>query len=220
VLGVLKTEPDPRSTKPRPQGVQTIRIQIACDERARNRPHRADTSLQTEECSMTDSTDDPGLEFPEGHGVSPAEERFHKLGWAVFAGILLAGLAGLLGPGPLSSRTVEAGPVLGVEYERFIRNHAPAELRIRVAPPAGDTIRLHVGTAFLEGTEVTQVEPEPESVEAAPGGQVYVVRASRPAPHETVILYHFEPDSAFSDMRVRIALDGGPEVRFRQFIFP
>ena len=71
-----------------------------------------------------------GLEFPEGHGVSRAEERLHKLGWIVFAGLLLAALAGLLGPGPLSSRSKSADPALSVEYERFLRNHAPADLRL------------------------------------------------------------------------------------------
>lgn len=162
-----------------------------------------------------------GLEFPEGHGVGPLEERVHKFGWMVFAGLLLAALAGLLGPGPLSSRIASAGPPLSVEYQRFLRNHAPADLRIRVAPPAGaDTIRLLVGNAFLEAIELTGVTPAPEAVEVTPEGHVFVFEAPGLGSREALILYRFEPDAAFSDVPVRTALEGGPEVRFSQFVYP
>ncbi len=168
-----------------------------------------------------DDTDEQGLEFREGQGVSPAEERFHRLGRWLFAGLLLAALAGLLGPGPLSSRTAEVSPVLSVEYDRFVRNHAPADLRIRVMPIAGgDTVRLFVSNAFLQATELTRIKPEPEAVEVTPEGHVYVMSAPRLEGGTTLILYRYEPDGAFSDIPVRIAVEGGPEVRFRQFVYP
>ena len=173
---------------------------------------------------MTDENDIPdekGLEFREGHGVSRIEEIFHKLGWVMFAGLLLAALAGLLGPGPLSSRTAEVSPALSVEYDRFVRNHAPADLRIRVLPVAGsDTIRFLVGNSFLQATDLTRVKPEPDAVEVTPEGHVYVLRTPRLEGGTTLILYRYEPDSAFSDIPVRIAIEGGPEVRFRQFVYP
>ncbi len=168
-----------------------------------------------------DSSGEECLEFPEGHGVSRAEERFHKLGWIVFAGLLLAALAGLLGPGPLSSRIASADPALSVEYQRFLRNHAPSDLRIRVAPPTGaDSIRLLVGNAFLEATEPTGVTPIPEAVEVTPEGHVFVFEAPELGSREALILYRFQPDAAFSDVPVRTALEGGPEVRFSQFVYP
>lgn len=90
------------------------------------------------------------LDMPEGEGVSRAEDWFHRAGWTLLALILLAALAGLLGPGPLSSRTACAGPAFCVEYERFIRNHAPAELRIRLTHGGGGPIRLVLGRQFLK----------------------------------------------------------------------
>ena len=166
-------------------------------------------------------TDETGLEFREGHGVSPLEKRFHRMGWLIFAALLLAALAGLLGPGPLSSRTAEADLGLSADYQRFVRNHAPADLRIRVVPPAGqDSIRLLVGNAFLEATELRNVKPEPDSVEVTPEGHVYVFEAAELGAEEALILYRYEPDGAFSDIPVRIALAGGPEVNFRQFVYP
>ena len=173
---------------------------------------------------MTDQNNTPaeqGLEFREGHGVSPLEKRLHRLGWLVFAGLLLAALAGLLGPGPISSRRAEAGPALLVEYQRFVRNHAPADLRIRVVPQAGqENIRLLVGHAFLEATELTNVKPEPEAVEVTPEGHVYVFEAAQLGSEPTLILYRYQPDGAFADIPVRMALEGGPEVGFHQFVYP
>jgi hypothetical protein len=166
-------------------------------------------------------TNETGLEFPEGHGVSPLEKHLHRVGWVVFTALLLAALAGLLGPGSLSSRTAEAGPALSADYQRFVRNHAPADLRIRVVVPAGqDSIRLLVGNAFLEATELTRIKPEPDSVEVTPEGHVYVFEAPQLGAEEALILYRYQPDGAFSDVPVRIALERGPEVSFRQFVYP
>ena len=165
--------------------------------------------------------DDAGLEFREGHGVSPIEKRLHRLGWLVFAALLLAALAGLLGPGPISSQTAEAGPSLSVAYQRFVRNHAPADLRIRVVPKTGqENIRLLVGHAFLEATELSNVKPEPEAVEVTPDGHVYVFEAAQLGSEPTLILYRYQPDGAFADITVRMALEGGPGVSFRQFVYP
>ncbi len=94
-------------------------------------------------------TDEAGLEFREGHGVSPLEKHLHTVGRLLLATLLLVALAGLLGPGALSSRTAEAGPALSADYQWFVRNHALADLRIRVVPPAGqDGIRLLVSKPF------------------------------------------------------------------------
>ncbi len=166
-------------------------------------------------------TNESGLEFREGHGVSPLEKRLHRVGWLVFAALLLAALAGLLGPGPISSRTAEAGPALSADYQRFVRNHAPADLRIWVVRPAGqDSIRLLVGNAFLEATELSNVKPEPDAVEVTPEGHVYVFEAPELGAEEALILYRYEPDGAFSDIPARIALEGGPELSFRQLVYP
>jgi hypothetical protein len=166
-------------------------------------------------------TDEAGLEFREGHGVSPLEKHLHTLGRILLAALLLAALAGLLGPGPFSSRTAEAGAGLSADYQRFVRNHAPADLRIRVVSPAGqDSIRLLVSNAFLEATELTRIKPEPHSVEVTPEGHVYVFEAPELGAEEALILYRYQPDGAFSDVPVRIALEGGPEVSFHQFVYP
>lgn len=180
-------------------------------------------TVMTDQNTRSDETgsDETGLEFREGHGVSPLEKHLHTVGRLLLAALLLAALAGLLGPGPLSSRTAEAGPALAADYQRFVRNHAPEDLRIRVVVPAGqDSIRLHVGNAFLEATELTRIKPEPQAVEVTPEGHVYIFEAPGLGSEEVLILYRYQPDGAFSDIAVRMALEGGPEISFRQFVYP
>jgi hypothetical protein len=59
-----------------------------------------------------------------------------RIGWAVMALVVLAGLLGLFGPGPLSSATAgkEEGPLLVEGYERFVRFRIPTTLQVRLDP--------------------------------------------------------------------------------------
>jgi len=52
-------------------------------------------------------------------------------GWAVVAALLVAGLAGLAGPGPLSTATASA-PLVVVSYERFARQQGVTTLDVTV----------------------------------------------------------------------------------------
>ncbi len=159
-----------------------------------------------------------GLDLPEGCGVTRAEERFHKLGWLAFAAIVLAALAGLLGPGPLSSRTADAGPALSVGYDRFTRFHAPARLELKVR--AHGTIRVHLGREFLEAAQLDSIQPEPASVEAGAAGHVYAFDAPRLGGAQTAIVFHYRPDETLRSIPIRVRLEGGPALSVSQFVYP
>jgi hypothetical protein len=162
-----------------------------------------------------------GLDIPEGEGVSRGEDWFHRAGWTLLGLIIVAALAGLLGPGPLSSRTACAGPGFCVEYERFVRNHAPAELRIRVTHSGeAGPIRLVLGREFLESSQQDSITPEPDRVELLPAGQLHLIEAPRLGPREALIVYHYQPDGAFRDLTIRIGLESGPALRLSQFVYP
>lgn len=162
-----------------------------------------------------------GLDMPEGEGVSRAEEWFHRAGWTLLGLIILGALAGLFGPGPLSSRTACAGPGFCVEYERFVRNHAPAQLRIRLTHDGrGGPIRLVIGREFLDGSQQDSITPEPDRVQLVPMGQLYLIEAPGLGRGEAVIVYHYRPEGAFRDLPVRVGIEGGPELRFSQFVYP
>jgi hypothetical protein len=144
-----------------------------------------------------------------------------RVGWVVLLAVLAAALAGLLGRGPLSSRTAATPDgSLRVEYDRFVRRRDPTTLRFQLMPPAdraGD-VRLGIDRSYLRGVQVRQITPQPDRVEAGPDRHIFVFRVIDP--HEpTGVVFHLEPDEMGS-FEGRMGLDGGEAVLVRQFAYP
>jgi hypothetical protein len=162
-----------------------------------------------------------GLDLPEGPENRVFELWLHRIGWSSIGLVLLAAAAGLMGPGPLSSRTANAGPSLKIEYDRFTRWHSPATLRVTVArSAAAGQVRLNLNRAFLEAIELQSVTPEPARVELAPGGQTYVFDAPRLAGGDAEIVFHYRADRTLRNLGGVIGVDGGPRLAFSQFVYP
>ena len=88
----------------------------------------------------------------------------HRLG--VMAVIVLLGLLGLLGSGPLSHREYRTPDgTLHVAYERFARRHADQVLGRALA---ADRIELWIDRRWLDRAKLEEVVPEPESVDRFP----------------------------------------------------
>jgi hypothetical protein len=109
------------------------------------------------------------LEINQDLDFQRREWRLQWVAWGVVLLILVAGLAGLLGGGPLSNGQASAGP-LAVNYERFVRKQAPARLELMVSPEAAvdGEVALWIGDGFLEKVNVAGVIPEPVAMEASP----------------------------------------------------
>jgi hypothetical protein len=149
------------------------------------------------------------------------EWKIERVGWVVMALTLLAALAGLLGSGPLSSATAgERGSALWVEYNRLERYQGPAMLRVHMGPGAArdGKARLWLSREYVENIELRHIDPEPESVEAAPDRLIYTFNLPDPT-RPTAVTYHFEANR-FWRMPVGVGLDGGPELQFSQFFYP
>ncbi len=159
----------------------------------------------------------------EGHWEDhPWELRIQRIGWIVFALLILAALAGLLGHGPLS-RTTAGDPAssLRVEYQRFERYQGPTELRLHAAPQAarGGKLKIWLSREFLDNIELEQVVPQPVTAELGSDRQTYVFDA----PHltaETLVVLRYKPTQPFASVRIRAGVEGQPEVSFRQFVYP
>ena len=161
------------------------------------------------------------LDLPEGPESRSMELWLHRIGWSVMAVLLLAAAAGLMGPGLLSSRTADGGPSLKIQYNRFVRYHAPASLRVTVAPPAAsDQVRLVLDRAFLNAMELETITPEPARVELASGGHTYVFDARHLAGGNAEIVFHYRPERTLRNISGAVGLDGGPRLAFRQFVYP
>ena len=147
--------------------------------------------------------------------------RVQRIGWMILSLILGAAFVGLLGDGPISAATAGAeGTPLQVQYGRFARHHASVQMVIKLQPGAvqGDEARVWVDQQYLDGLELQNVIPEPESVEAGSDRYVYVFKLSEPGGRAE---FSFDLNPVRNGVRqVRVGLDGGPELQFTQIVWP
>ena len=128
-------------------------------------------------------------------------------------------LIGLLGGGPLSSATAEAGP-LQLQYSRFERRHAPSELEVSIASGTDnrDQIDIWLSTDYVARIEITSIAPEPEEVSVAGDRVVYRFNVDDQS-EASVIRIALEPDDPGHTIG-RIGVIDGPELTFWQFVYP
>jgi hypothetical protein len=134
--------------------------------------------------------------------------------------VVLAGLLGLFGAGPLSGATAgeEEAPLFVEEYERFARFMLPTTLRVRLDPRGQEEARLWLDRGYLESVRPQTVTPEPDSVEAGPDGLIYVFKVNDPS-RPTVVTFDLQPET-IGRLEGRVGLEGGERVGFEQFVYP
>lgn len=147
--------------------------------------------------------------------------RAQRIGWVLMGLALLAALAGLLGPGPLSrSVAADASGLLHVEYNRFDRASSPTTLKIRLGPGAsrGGSLRLWIDRSFVELVEIKDIQPTPAHVAVDGHRLVYSIEIADPA-SESAVVVNFE-HQRFGRQRAALGLVGGPHVDFKQLVYP
>jgi hypothetical protein len=161
----------------------------------------------------------------EERAQQPGPQRralvFQRVGWAVFALIIVAALAGLLGPGPLSwtSATTPAG-LVEVEYSRFVRHVADTsvELRVQPDPAQPSTARVWISTAYLSALNVQQVTPQPDTWTAM-GDGVELTFPAAAGPDPVTVQLEIRPDDLWL-VRGAVGAPGQEPVEFWQFVYP
>lgn len=160
-----------------------------------------------------------GLEIDDDINFHRKESTVERVGWTAMALLVLLGLVGLFGDGPLARTRVSSGPV-EVRYDRFERLLSPAQMVIHVAPEAAqnDEIRLQVDRNLLDGLEVRDISPQPDSIELAPDRLIYVFKVTGPS-RPMQIIFDMETVKAGSHSG-QVGVDNGALVRVNQFIYP
>ena len=170
---------------------------------------------------MTSTRRVGSLEIDVDEEFQRREWRAERVGWALMLGVLTAGMLGLLGEGWLSQTSTDVvGGRLRVDYERIARHGSPATLRVALAPgavPTGVAV-VWMDRDYLEGVDVQGIEPQPDASWVARDRVVFAVRLNNPA-DSAYVTFALTPDNFWS-RRVRVGLDGGPSVSFRQFVLP
>jgi len=156
------------------------------------------------------------LEIDQHMGVQRFSWRLQAIGQLVMVIFLAAALAGLFGSGPLSRGRVGESGRLEVEYGRFERRTQEASLTVTLGPLSGGTVDLWIAEPFVAASPLVQVIPEPERVALASGRVVFTLRLSGDRPQVRITT---KPE-VFGRLHGRLGLVGGPEVSFRQLVYP
>ena len=167
-------------------------------------------------CCPVASERDLQLEEPEQAGRLIS--ALQRGGWLVFALIALAALAGLIGPGPLSSATVtDPSGLVQLDYDRFTRFKGDTSLELQVQPSQPGTAEVWISAEYLSGVQVQQVQPQPDTWTTANGADVltFLVEGTDPVSVEMQI----RPDH-IGLLRGAIGTPGGEPAEFWQFGYP
>ncbi len=159
------------------------------------------------------------LEIEQDSEYQRREWRAQKFGWAAMALIIVAALLGLFGPG-LFNQAARQGDGFSLEYERFRRYQAPAELRFYIAEASlpSDQVRLSISQDYLGGVQIQQITPQPDSVLGGAGRLTYVF--GRASPRQPVTITFYLTTQQIGPLARQASLADGSPLPFHQFIFP
>lgn len=166
-------------------------------------------------------SDPRSIELFEDLDFQRRQWRWQRAGWVLMGLFAVAGLLGLFGSGPFSSDTVRsADDALSVEYERFVRRDSPSTLQATLSPPTSRAgrVELHLDRAFVDGTLIQSIVPEPVRVSAAADGITYHFDSVQPG-HALVVTFELEAKHAGA-VRTRMRTAGGGEVAIDQLVYP
>jgi hypothetical protein len=96
---------------------------------------------------------------------------------AIMAALLVAGLLGLLGSGPLS-RTALDYPEAKVKYQRFGRAGAPQQIEVEARDVAAGPLSVQIDKSLATKLGLEAVAPPPSSSTTGMGGTQYVYSAA------------------------------------------
>jgi hypothetical protein len=160
----------------------------------------------------------PDLEISEDFTFEQREWKVQRVGWLIMALAIALGLFGLLGPGPLSSRTLTSTDgTFRLEYNRFERHQALSSLRLRFEASDQTRARVWISNLFLENVKLESVVPPPERVEMRDGGQVFTFGVPRAQPSFAV--FHLETVRLGSNP-LYLRLNDGPVLEAPYWVYP
>jgi hypothetical protein len=158
------------------------------------------------------------LELTEDLRFEGHEWTVQRIAWFIMAVLILLGILGFFGAGPISSRSVTSSDgTVKLEYKRFERFQAPSTLRVVLHPSGPPAARLWISQQFLETIKVESIVPSPEQTEVRDGGTVYSFRVSR---HEAIsIMFHLQIQNIGSSP-IRVRGDEGAILEAAHWVYP
>jgi hypothetical protein len=160
------------------------------------------------------------LEIAEDLSFQEKEWTVERVGWILMAGVVMLALVGLFGEGPVSSAIQSSQEGFQISYERFDRQMKSSQISLQLPAEAVQEgqIKFWIDRQYLEGVQIEDISPQPESVEVSGKRLVYTVQVTGPGQPVTVKLDVRLQKSGLVEGQA--GLEGGDPVSFSQFVFP
>jgi hypothetical protein len=153
--------------------------------------------------------------------------QIQRICWVLMALFLVAGSIGLFGSGWLAhTQLATADRSLQLEYDRFIRLHAPARLQIRAVSPTARDLQIRISREYLEQFQIAQILPEPERTSAEPESYLYQFltsssdRVASALPNRPVAISIDMQADRLGWIDGKISLTPNDELQFKQWVYP
>jgi len=160
------------------------------------------------------------IELEHDDRLLRADWKVQHAGWWVFAAIILAGLLGAFGGGPLSRASfADQSAGFSVRYERIARWETAVLMRITLLPrdDQSQTAMVWIGNAYLEGAPVQWINPSPQRALTRADRTLYEFPIG--AGQSGTITFEFRPERAgLHTLRIGRGEHAGAELS--QFVLP
>jgi hypothetical protein len=160
-----------------------------------------------------------GLQIDENLPLQHRIWAVQRFGWTAM--VLLGGAAvtgALGGPGLLSSATAgEKDSGLWVQYERFARLRAPADIAVNLRPENGE-VSFTVDASLLESIHIRSICPQPLRIEAGEGVHRFIFPQAAESGGSIKVILRTEAER-WGRVHGRVRA-GGLEVELSRFVYP
>ncbi|MGH7169787.1 MAG: hypothetical protein ACRELF_14600 [Gemmataceae bacterium] len=147
--------------------------------------------------------------------------RIQRIGWVILILLMIGGVAGVFGHGPLSKATVHPpGSQVQVRYDRLARRETPSSLELRLDKAAlvSGQVRIRLNHALVNEMQLQQIVPTPTSAEPLADGARFLFQID-PTRDSAFIVFTESPTTP-GILKGEVTVEGAEPVRFRQFIYP
>jgi hypothetical protein len=147
--------------------------------------------------------------------------RLQRISWVILSLLLLGGVAGLFGHGPLGRATLHPpGSMLELHYDRLARRETPTflELRLDKSAIASGRIRIRLNRALVDKMQIKQIVPQPLLAEPLADGARFTFQTDPSC--DSAILVISENPASPGFIEAEVTVEGAEPVHFRQFVYP
>lgn len=166
---------------------------------------------------MTKNKNKKVLEVDDDQRFQQRAWKVQRASWVVIALIVIAGLLGLFGKGPLSyAKAHDEKQSIQIDYERFGRFETATELKFSLKEISQKQVRLHKN--YIEAIQIENIMPTP-IVMASGNWFVYSFNTSHSSEPLNVTFY-IKPKKIGLLKGVLADENTSPLLSFNQFIYP